>query len=143
MSSVAETSGVLIPGDFKSEEYQDPRRREPRTPCDKIVQIQSMIGDEKGEFIDVQLVDCSTRGLGLIVPRPMEWGEQFIAKLQLEKALLLIYEARYSRDLGGNMFRVGAEFVGFAEANGSMDSKEILGEVLKSHAAKHDLPPAQ
>src|SRR4051794_748432 len=101
MSSIAETSGVLIPGDFKSEEFQDPRRREPRTPCDKVVQIQSMIGEEKGEFIEVQVVDCSTRGLGLVVPRAMEWGEQFIAKLQLDKTLLLIYEARYSRDIGG------------------------------------------
>src|SRR5688572_1955153 len=100
MSSTLELSGVLTPGDFKNEEFHDPRRREPRMPCDKIIHIHLENDADADAFVPVQVVDCSTRGLGLVMSRQMEWGERFIAKLQLEKPLLLIYEARYSRESG-------------------------------------------
>jgi hypothetical protein len=132
MGTTSQQGTALTAADFQSEVgHADVRRREPRFPCERLVELHLKNADGESA-VTAKLVDCSTRGLGLIVPHAMEWGERFTVNLDLQKPRVLTYEARYSREIAENEFRVGAEFIGFATAFDPYDSQQILRALLSS-----------
>jgi hypothetical protein len=89
------------------------KRLEPRCACDRELEILPCSPTREWKFDKVHVVDVSTRGLGLISNQPMAVGSQFLAKVKLKKASLLIYSVRFCAPGQGVDFHIGAEFSGF------------------------------
>jgi hypothetical protein len=106
--------------------FADWRRSEPRILCERPIPILRLAGDGEGAFIPGRLTDCSLHGLGLMSPQPIESGEQFLARLKLEKLTLLIYTVRYCIPMKADQFRVGAKFTAYTAASFQGD----LGAVI-------------
>ena len=98
--------------------YVDFRRSEPRVHCDRPISILRPGGDAAREggnaFVAAQLTDCSLHGLGMMTSESLEVGEQFFARLKLDKLALLVYTVRYCIPTKADEFRVGAKFTGYA-----------------------------
>lgn len=87
------------------------KRGQSREPLDKPVEIlpcARLPGDER--FVTVRLRDCSLDGLGLLADFPMKPGEQFLAKLELDGLMLMLYTVRHCEPAPGGGHRIGAEF---------------------------------
>jgi len=103
----------------------DERRREPRIACDKEVAIRTCrTSDERG-FRPARLIDCSVHGLGLSTDEPMDAGEQFLVRFQLDRMMLAVYTVRYCRRLSGRHV-VGAALCGFIGGADDPDAVEIM-----------------
>jgi hypothetical protein len=79
------------------------RRREPRLKPQQPVLVTIL--DDAGQHLEAMVNDVSGRGLGLLLPRPIEPGKAL--KIQLEGAMLLA-EAVYCQPAGSG-FYVGVE----------------------------------
>jgi hypothetical protein len=94
--------------------FSDWRRAEPRILCERPISTMRLSGDGAESFLTAQLTDCSLHGLGLMLPQAMEPGEQFVARLKLEKLTLLLYTVHYCIPMKADQFRAGAKFTGYA-----------------------------
>jgi hypothetical protein len=116
---------ALLASDFKH------RRSEQRTPLPaRVISIIPCKATKNWAFLQAEVVDCSTRGLGLIVPEELNIGEQFLAKLKLDRIVLLIYEARHCQQLTRRNYRVGAEFVGLTASRFEGDPASIVAALV-------------
>ena len=89
------------------------RRSEPRILCERPLSILRLAGDGAGSYVTAHLTDCSLHGLGLMTPHALEPGEQFAARLNLDRMTLLLYTVRYCIPMKVDQFRVGARFTGY------------------------------
>jgi hypothetical protein len=83
-------------------------------------------------FRPADLADCSPHGLGLQISWPMRVGDQFIARLQLEREALLIYTVRYCQKTGDSSYRIGAQFCGLAATQYIGHPDEIVKALVRS-----------
>jgi len=109
-------SGTLTLEDFREARGNpvgDERRREPRIPCDRHIDVLPCVADKTWEFKRVGLFDCSPLGLGLVFDTVIAPGEQFIAKLNVGRMALALYTVRHCQTIDARHYKVGAAFAGF------------------------------
>jgi hypothetical protein len=76
-------------------------------------------------------MDCSPRGVGMLLHRPLHTGASFLLKLNLKPAAFAVYDVRHCRPAEGG-YTIGAELHGFigspygAEPDGETICKTIL-----------------
>jgi hypothetical protein len=56
----------------------------------------------------------------------MQRGEQFLAKLQLERLIVLLYAVRHCTATGPRQFYIGAEFIGVIGSPNDSDASAAL-----------------
>ncbi len=129
------TGGALNPGDLLPQAQGDERRVEPRVPCNRRITILPSHPRHRGGFIDVTMFDCSRRGIGILADAPMEPREQFVAKLVIERLMMVVYTVRHCRRLGPREYQIGAELTRLAGMEPT-HSDDFLDALLKNdHAA--------
>ena len=111
----------------------DERRREPRVPCEKAVAIRPCRATDERGFRPARLLDCSVHGLGLSTDEPMDAGEQFLVRFQLERMVLAVYTVRYCRRLSGRHV-VGAALAGFIGGADDPDAASIMAALTAAEA---------
>ncbi|HVT90895.1 MAG TPA: PilZ domain-containing protein, partial [Tepidisphaeraceae bacterium] len=111
--------------DFRGHGIADERRFESRIPLDRQIYILHCGTEKDWEFEQVKLTDCSPHGVGLISRNPMKKGEQFMAKLKLDKITLVVYTVRNCSTAGAE-FRVGAEFSGIIGSPEESDPNIVM-----------------
>lgn len=120
-------TAALVPGDFISNRRAEPRIHVVRTidilPC-------RAIGPTAWEFRRAELTDCSLHGLGLLLPDPMDPGEQFLAKLRTRDRLRLLLYTVQSSLQQGRAYRIGARFSGFAAQEFEEDLQVVVDGLL-------------
>jgi hypothetical protein len=102
----------------------DNRRSEPRTRCGRTIQILACAGADR--FLPVELTDCSPHGLGMLSSHELVAGSQFLARVELDEPMLLIYTVRYCCQMQENQYRVGARFTGYAAAEFRREPRAIV-----------------
>jgi hypothetical protein len=107
----------------------DRRRSEPRTLCDREIALKPMAG-RADRFATAQLTDCSPHGLGLILPEPVQAGEQILVRMNLNKMVLLVYTVRYCIPMQLSQFRAGARFTGYAANSFQREPSEIVTALI-------------
>jgi hypothetical protein len=117
------------------------RRQDGRLACDQQLLVLTCVGDElEWSFLRVDVVDCSPGGLGLRTGTPMKPGDQFLAKLKLDTARMLVYTVRHCAAAGGNRFKVGAELTDVIGAPGDGDGSAVRNALLRA-SADRPAPP--
>jgi hypothetical protein len=105
-------------------------RRHARTPETGSVIMAYGEGQNLG-FEHVRVVDCSPRGVGMVLNRPLRTGASFLLKLKLKPIVFAVYDVRHCRPTEGG-YTIGAEFHSFigspkaAEPDGDTICKSIL-----------------
>jgi hypothetical protein len=95
--------------------YNDRRRHESRTPCNREVALLPCASDDTNHFMRGRLSDCSPHGLGLVLNEKIEAGQQVLARIEIDrKPTLLMYTIRYCIPTKSDEYRAGARFTGFA-----------------------------
>jgi hypothetical protein len=84
------------------------RRKEARAPCRSVV-LMACGERESLLFEQVPLIDCSLHGIRILMPRPLELGDDILVKLKLPRIALVVYSVRHCHAEGAG-YRVGAEF---------------------------------
>jgi hypothetical protein len=113
----------------------DDRRREPRVPSDKAVAIRPCRPSEDRGFRPARLRDCSVHGLGLFADEPMDPGEQFMVRLQLERVVLAVYTVRHCRRAAGQ-YIVGAALSGFIGGSDDPNSEAIIAALTSAESGR-------
>ena len=136
--------GALGAADFRSvalvDGNQDERRREPRIPCDRQIEILPTAARRKWGFVSVRLLDCSVHGLCLVTSEPMPAGAEFMAMLDIEDLFTLVrYTVRHCKQINPNpmQYKIGAQCVEFVGAAGDQDATRIM-QALTSEAHSND-----
>ena len=95
-----------------------PQRRdgEARIFCDRTLPIMRL-GDPSHRKLRAQVTDCSELGIGMMLGAPLEPGEQFTARVELDQPTLLLYTVRYCIPMAADQFRIGATFTGYAASS--------------------------
>lgn len=121
-------SGVMTLTDFRAfgTGAGAERRGEPRTRCNKQIAILPCESERNLSFRTVTLFDCSPRGLGLRSAESMQRGDQFLAKLRLERVTLVLYTVAHCTALGPRSFYIGAEFIGVVGNPNDSDASAAL-----------------
>jgi hypothetical protein len=86
-------------------------RRHPRRKVQLNIDIQ-MLGKESCGIMSAILMNVAARGLGLISPRPLPTGRQFVVRLRFSEGggwLVLCVVRNCTATEGG--YRIGAEFL--------------------------------
>ena len=109
------------------------RRREPRVTCEKEVAIRPCRASDERGFRAARLLDCSVNGLGLSTDEPMDAGEQFLVRFQLDRVILAVYTVRYCRRLSGRHV-VGAALAGFIGGSDDPDAATIMAALTAAEA---------
>src|SRR5688572_2115150 len=110
------------------------RRAHPRTPCEKTIDVLPCKATPNWKFLQAQLIDCSLNGLSLVLQEAIEVGQQFLVKLHVDgRMTLLIYTVRNCVDCSQSLYRIGAEFSGFAaEGSETRDPEAVLRALIAS-----------
>jgi hypothetical protein len=123
--------GVLTADDLRgqSQDWAD-RRKEPRIPCDREILILPTGFSECHGFRRLGLYDVSARGVGIVSPEAIGVGEQFLAKLRLDRVLLAVYTVQHCTPAAdGKHFKIGAEFIALIGRPGN-EPKAVLDSLL-------------
>jgi hypothetical protein len=122
------TGGAMTSMDFGASgtDAGDQPRGEPRTRCNKQIAILPCASERNWSFRIVTLLDCSPRGLGLRSEQSMQLGDQFLAKLQLERLTMVLYTVRHCTTTGPRQFYIGAEFIGVVGSPNDSDASAAL-----------------
>lgn len=123
------TKGALTAADFEPRSASE-QRIEARYENQRKIHILPCFTEEDWKFLSADLVDCSAHGLGFVIDQPMNLGQDFLVKLEMEKVVLLLYTVRYCV-ADGNRFRVGARFSGLATDPVRRDPQAVLEALLK------------
>jgi len=134
--SLPHKSGTVNPSDFHATARNAEQRCEKRFTCVKRIGIIPTNGSQGQPFQEVDLVDCSVHGLGLMTDKPMEAASQFIANLMPERSLLVLYTVRHCRPDGHGRFQVGASFEAFFGTPTMQDPQELLNVLLEESQAE-------
>src|SRR5687768_441033 len=129
----------LIEADlFSTSDFQDRRRSEPRILCDREVSIipctaaaagAAGTGDAAGvRPMKARLTDCSLHGLGVMLPSPVEAGQQVLVKVEMNRLpMMLLYTVRYCVPMKADAFRAGLRFTGFVASKFRGEMRTVLG----------------
>ena len=134
-------SGELTAADLRGRsKLWNNRRREPRIPCERELAILSSNAAEGEGFRRVGLIGCSAHGLGIISPVPMKVGDQFLAKLRLDRVMLAAYTIRHcTLAADGKHYKIGAELTAFIGTPGG--NAQAALDALLGRGEDEDPPP--
>jgi hypothetical protein len=110
-------SGATLDGELLN---QAQRRRESRFACLKPVYVRPFAQSVDEKFLYSRLLDCSSHGVCVLTPTPMQPREQFLLKLRFERLALVLYTVRNCIQGDYASWRVGAEFteiIGVSQLN--------------------------
>ena len=115
---------ALLPNDFRQDARSEPRLAVTRTievlPCRATT-------TPTWRFTTAELSDCSLHGVGLLLSKPMDVGQQFLLKLKAPDRLrLLLYTVQNCVAQDRSRYRIGARFSGFAAQEIDEDLQTIL-----------------
>ena len=84
-------------------------------------------------FEEAALADCSRRGVGLILARPLRPGIHLFLKLKLTTIALVVYSVKHCRPIDEG-FRIGADFCGVigSDADRASSADVILAALLST-----------
>jgi hypothetical protein len=107
--------GELTPADLRGgPRVRAERRGGERIPCAREVSVLSARAPLGEGFRAVALLNCWAHGIGVVSDRPMQVGEQFVAKVRGESASLVAYTVRHCTPAGdGRHYHVGAALTAF------------------------------
>ena len=128
MSKLNATDHALRKSDFQP---NTDRRAEQRVNHRRRIRLLPCVARSNWSFREAELVDCSTRGLALLLDETMSPGEQFLVPLRMQKVRLLMYTVRNCQSAGPRRYRVGAEFSGFTASEYDGDPADILKSMLE------------
>ena len=128
--SVPHKCGTVTPSGSHIPARNAEQRCEKRFSCIRRIGIISTDGAQGQTFLEVDLLDCSAHGLGLMMDKPMEAGSQFIANMMPERSLLVLYTVRHCQPDGHGRFKVGASFEAFFGTPTMQDPQELLKVLL-------------
>ncbi|MGB7161059.1 MAG: PilZ domain-containing protein [Tepidisphaeraceae bacterium] len=113
----------LAPDDFAPN-----RRAEPRLAAARTIEVLPCKATAtQWGFMPAELTDCSLHGLGLLLPEPMDVGQQFLAKLKArDRVRLLLYTVHNCAQQDRSRYRIGARFSGFAAQEFDEDLQAVL-----------------
>ena len=117
---------------FSTAEFQDRRRSEPRILCEREVSIIPCTGDgqSSGRPIRAQLTDCSLNGLGMMLPEPMQAGQQVLVKVEMNRLpMLLLYTVRYCVPMRTDAYRTGLRFTGYVASKFRGEMRTVLSAI--------------
>jgi hypothetical protein len=118
-------STISSPGSAAAKfKAHDNRRAEPRTRCSRTIQILASAGADR--FLPAELTDCSPHGLGMLTSHEVPAGSQFLARVDLDEPMLLIYTVRYCCQTQENQYRVGARFSGYVATEFRREPRAIV-----------------
>ncbi len=88
------------------------QRRAGRMEQHRRISIQPMVDEKPGQAVEVELLDFSTRGIGVLHTHAMACGEQFITRMERpgKPAVELLCTVAHSRPAGEGKHKIGAEF---------------------------------
>ena len=105
----------------------DDRRGGERIPYERQVSVLSTRAPLGEGFRAVGLFDCSAHGIGIVSDRPMQVGEQFIAKVHADSASLAVYSVRRCIPAGdGRQYNIGAALAAFVGPPGDSLALDAL-----------------
>jgi len=105
------------------------RRREPRVERRATV-ILAYGPNEKMEFEDALMLDCSGHGIRIELKRRLEVGASFLVKPSRGSTVMLRYKVRRC-EAQGDGFIIGAEYCGFVSTgDATLDSDGVLKILL-------------
>lgn len=88
-------------------------RRERRLSVGRNVRIEILKSGKEIERCEAELRDVGTRGIGLVMMKSVEVGQQLCLRLNHERRrAALVYEVRHIRALADSRFAAGAELIG-------------------------------
>ena len=118
------------------------RRGGQRLPCERNVSILSARAPWGEGFRAVGLFNCSAHGICIVSGRPMQVGEQFIAKVQADSDSLAVYTVRHCTPAGGGRhYNIGAAITAFIGAPGASLALDALLPA-RGTSPKRVRPPA-
>jgi hypothetical protein len=68
-------------------------------------------GEKDWKFKTVNMVDCSPHGVGILTDKPMKRGEEFLAKVKIQRVTMVIYRVMHCTEQKDGMYKVGAKLV--------------------------------
>ena len=104
--------GALTLDDLRSGDGAD-RRKEPRIAREREIVILPCVSPQEWQFCTVQLFDCSRHGIGIMSDKPFKRGEEFLAKLKVNRMTMVLYRVCHCEKLGDGKFKIGANLVEF------------------------------
>ena len=107
------------------------RRREQRFACRRPIELLGCAGDVSWSSLKAEMIDCSAHGIGIVVGRPLQAGEQFMVKVRLSTTAVVLYTVRNCRK-SEEGYRIGAEFVGYVVAGGDVSRESIADALMNS-----------
>src|SRR5436309_2431067 len=108
--------------------FQD-QRREQRFACRRPIELLPG-ADASWNQLACQLLDCSIHGIGLIAPRALAAGEQFLLTLKLGSGAVILYTVRNCRPTDGG-YRIGAEFTSYVVAPSQATRETIVDALMR------------
>jgi hypothetical protein len=84
-------------------------RRTERRIVHKAVIIMAIGPGVNSEFEQADMVDCSTHGIGIVLPHALVLGSRFFVKVKLSTVALASYTVRYCQRMPEG-YRIGAEY---------------------------------
>ena len=94
-------NGSLTADDFRPSARE--HRREGRIETFKAIRVFSLLNEERLGY----LADCSPHGVSVLLRHAMDVGDQFVLKVYLDQARLVVYNVRHSQPEGDGWYRVG------------------------------------
>jgi hypothetical protein len=122
---------TVMPRDLSPGEGER-RRKEARIPCKRVV-FMACGESESLKFEEALLIDCSLRGIRILLDRPLAAGQDILVKLNLPRLTLVVYSVKHCH-ADGSGYRIGAEFrnvVGMP-ASGKPDFAKIVDALLSA-----------
>jgi hypothetical protein len=110
---------------------QEQRRRQARFACLKPIYVRPLAQSVEEKFLYSRLIDCSSGGVCVLAPTPMQPRDQFLLKLRFERLLLVLYTVRNCIQGDYASWRIGAEFkeiIGISELD---PGNAVLERLLK------------
>jgi hypothetical protein len=103
------------------------QRSEPREICvEEIDILQCVPRLLEWRFKSVEMLDCSPSGIGIISDMPLQIGDQFLVKLELETISLPLYTVKHCTPIGKALYKIGARFTPVADSAAFTGKRESL-----------------
>ena len=110
--------------------FDDRRRSEPRTLCDREISVMTLEGEGSDRFATAHLTDVSAHGLGMSLSEPVKAGKQLLVRMNLNKMVLLVYTLKYCIPTSAEKYRAGARFTGYAASTFQDEPQRIVSALI-------------
>jgi len=128
VSDQSPSETVLLPADVGATGAS--RRSEPRFPAFRELHVLPIHGGRDLRTLKTSLVDCSGRGLGVVLDEPLQTGQHFLIRLQLDPVVLALYRVRHCTVNAQGRYHIGAELCQLIPPQDTASSDRILYALL-------------